>query len=224
LVLPLYPQYAESSFETAVVETKKRAGELGCASKLAFLPPFYADPLFINACAQRVTDHLSEHSPDHILFSFHGVPVRHIKRLDQTQSHCVSKPNCCDEIGVVNQNCYRAQCFASASAIREQVGLSEEFCTTSFQSRFGRTEWVGPATDEALRNLARQGVKKVAVFCPSFVADCLETLEEIAMRGSETFLEAGGEELRLIPSLNSHPVWVAAVADWIFAVASRSSR
>ena len=224
LVLPLYPQYAESSFETAVVETKKRAGELHCANKLVFLPPFYADPLFINACAQRVTDHLSEYSADHILFSFHGVPVRHIKRLDQSQSHCVIKPNCCDEIGAVNRNCYRAQCFASAIAIREQVGLNEESCTTSFQSRFGRTEWVGPATDEVLRNLARQGVKKVAVFCPSFVADCLETLEEIAMRGNETFLEAGGEELKLISSLNTHPVWVAAVADWILEAASRSSR
>ncbi|HET6670065.1 MAG TPA: ferrochelatase [Pyrinomonadaceae bacterium] len=223
LVLPLYPQYAESSFETAVVETKKRARELGCAHKLVFLPPFYADPHFINACAQRVTDHLSEYSPDHILFSFHGVPVRHIKRLDQSQLHCVIKPNCCDEIAAVNQNCYRAQCFSSANAIREQVGLSEQFCTTSFQSRFGRTEWVGPATDEVLRNLARNGVRRVAVFCPSFVADCLETLEEIAIRGNETFLEAGGEELKLIPSLNTHPVWVAAVAGWILEASARSS-
>lgn len=223
LVLPLYPQYAESSFETAVVETRKRAGELGCAHKLSFLPPFYADPHFINACAQRVTDHFAEHSPNHIVFSFHGVPVRHIKKLDQSQSHCLIKPNCCDEIGAVNQNCYRAQCFLSARAIREQVGLSEQFCTTSFQSRFGRTAWVGPATDEALRNLARGGVRKLAVFCPSFVSDCLETLEEIAIRGRETFLEAGGEELKLIPSLNTHPVWVAAVSKWIIEAAGTAA-
>lgn len=222
IVLPLYPQYAESSFETAVVETKKRASELGSADKLVFLPPFYAHPQFINACAQRVRDHLNEHSPDHVLFSFHGVPVRHIKRLDPSQSHCVIKPDCCQEMGSVNQNCYRAQCFSSATAIRQQLGLSEQFCTTSFQSRFGRTEWVGPATDEVLRNLARRGVRKLAVFSPSFVADCLETLEEIAIRGSETFLEAGGEELRLIPSLNTHPVWVEAVADWITQASTRS--
>jgi protoporphyrin/coproporphyrin ferrochelatase len=219
IVLPLYPQYAESSFETAVVETRKRAGDLGCANKLSFLPPFYAEPHFIEACAERVTDHLAEHSPDHIVFSFHGVPVRHIKKLDQSQSHCLIKPNCCDEIGAVNQNCYRAQCFFSAKAIREEVGLSDDFCTTAFQSRFGRTEWVGPATDELLRSLARSGVRKVAVFCPSFVADCLETLEEIAIRGSETFLAAGGEELKLIPSLNSHPVWVATVTNWIVEAA-----
>ena len=219
IVLPLYPQYAESSFETAVVETRKRAGELGCADKLLFLPPFYADPNFINACAERVSEHFNGDSPEHILFSFHGVPVRHVKKLDQSQRHCTIKPNCCREISVVNQNCYRAQCIFTAEAIRQQVGLSESSCTTSFQSRFGRTEWIGPATDEVLRNLAHTGVRKVAVFCPSFVADCLETLEEIAIRGSETFLAAGGEELRLIPSLNTHPVWVTTVSNWIIEAA-----
>ena len=219
IVLPLYPQYAESSFETAVVETKKRARELGCADKLLFLSPFYADPNFINACAERVTEHFNGDTPGHILFSFHGVPVRHVKKLDQSQRHCAVKPNCCQEISVVNQHCYRAQCIFTAEAIRQQMGLSESSCTTSFQSRFGRTEWVGPATDEVLRNLARSGVRKVAVFCPSFVADCLETLEEIAIRGRETFLTAGGEELRLIPSLNTHPAWVATVTNWIVEAA-----
>lgn len=222
LVLPLYPQYAESSFETAVVETKKRAQELGCADKLTFLPPFYAEPSFINACAQRVVDHLQEFSTDHVVFSFHGLPVRHLKKLDQSKQHCAMAPDCCQQISAVNQNCYRAQCVFTARAIAQQVGLSESFCTTTFQSRFGRTEWVGPATDEVLRKLAGSGVKKVAVFCPSFVADCLETLEEIAIRGKETFLAAGGEELRLIPSLNSHPLWVAAVSNWIVAEASRA--
>lgn len=215
IVLPLYPQYAESSFETAVVETRKRAEELGCAGKLFFLPPFYADPNFIKACVQRVTDHLNGDTPQHIVFSFHGVPVRHVKKLDQSQRHCTIKPNCCREISSVNQNCYRAQCISTAQAIRQQLALSETSCTTSFQSRFGRTEWVGPATDEVLKKLAGSGVRKVAVFCPSFVADCLETLEEIAIRGSETFIDAGGDELRLIPSLNTHPVWVTTVSNWI---------
>ena len=221
-VLPLYPQYAESSFETAVVETRKQAYELGCANKLSFLPPFYAHPNFIDACAQRVSDHLNGHSPDHVVFSFHSVPVRHIKRLDQSHSHCAIKRDCCAEIGSVNQNCYRAQCIFTAHAIMHQLGLRENSCTTSFQSRFGRTEWIGPATDEVLRNLASRGVRKVAVFCPSFVADCLETLEEIAIRGRETFLAAGGEELRLIPSLNTHPVWVATVTNWIIEATSRA--
>lgn len=222
LVLPLYPQYAESSFETAVVETKKRAQELGCADKLTFLPPFYGEPSFINACAQRVADHLKEFSTDHVVFSFHGLPVRHLKKLDQSKQHCAMDPDCCQQISAVNQNCYRAQCVFTARAIVQQLGLKESSCTTTFQSRFGRTEWVKPATDEVLRKLAETGVKKVAVFCPSFVADCLETLEEIAIRGRETFLAAGGEELRLIPSLNSHPLWVAAVSNWIVAEASRT--
>lgn len=222
LVLPLYPQYAESSFETAVVETKKRAQELGCADKLTFLPPFYGEPSFINACAQRVADHLKEFSTDHVVFSFHGLPVRHLKKLDQSKQHCAMDPDCCQQISAVNQNCYRAQCVFTARAIVQQVGLKESSCTTTFQSRFGRTAWVKPATDEVLRKLAETGVKKVAVFCPSFVADCLETLEEIAIRGRETFLAAGGDELRLIPSLNSHPLWVAAVSNWIVAEASRT--
>jgi len=221
LALPLYPQYAESSFETAVIETKKRARELD-SSRVTFLPPFYAEPAFINACVQRVKDHLQEFSPDHLVFSFHGVPVRHLKRLDQSQQHCAVAPNCCEQISSLNQNCYRAQCVATARAIRQQAGLDEDFCSTTFQSRFGRTEWVGPATDEVLRQLAGKGVKKVSVFCPSFVADCLETLEEIAIRGKETFVAAGGEELRLIPSLNTHPLWVAAISNWIVEEASRT--
>jgi ferrochelatase len=220
LALPLYPQYAESSFETAVVETKKRARELD-SSKVTFLPPFYAEPAFINACVQRVNDHLQEFSLDHLVFSFHGVPVRHLKRLDKSKQHCTVAPNCCEEVSSLNQNCYRAQCMATARAIMQQAGLNEGFCSTTFQSRFGRTEWVGPATDEVLRQLAGKGVKKVAVFCPSFVADCLETLEEIAIRGKETFVAAGGEELRLVPSLNTHPLWVAAISNWIVKEASR---
>jgi ferrochelatase len=221
LVLPLYPQYAESSFETAVVETRQRARELGCVNKLDFLPPFYGHPRFINACAERVADHLKEYSPEHVVFSFHSLPARHIKRLDQSQRHCLIKPDCCHEISSINQNCYRAQCVFTAQAIKQQLGLADESCTTSFQSRFGPGQWVGPATEEVLENLARSGVRKLAVFCPSFVADCLETLEEIAIRGRETFLEAGGNELRLIPSLNTHPVWIETVTNWIVEAANQ---
>jgi len=215
IVLPLYPQYAESSYETAAVETTARARELGCADQLTFLPPFYDHPGFINACARQVGDHLAARSPDHIVFSFHGVPVRHIKRLDQSGQHCLVKPDCCDAIGPVNQNCYRAQCVLTARAIANQLGLDRDFYTIAFQSRFGRTEWVQPATEDVLRSLAGRRVKNVAVFCPSFVADCLETLEEIAMRGRDVFVAAGGADLTLVPSLNSHPLWVKAVADWI---------
>jgi protoporphyrin/coproporphyrin ferrochelatase len=215
IVLPLYPQYAESSFETAVVETKRVAQQLGCADRLSFFSPFYHRPEFINACARRIAEDNEKHSPEHIVFSFHSLPERHLKRLDATGERCLVESTCCDQVSAVNHNCYRAQCMFTARAIAAQLGLKEDAYSVSFQSRLGRAKWLGPTTEDVLRDLARRGVKRVAVSCPSFVADCLETVEEMGIRGRETFLGAGGEELRLIPSLNADPFWVEAVAGWI---------
>jgi len=215
VVFPLYPQYAESSFETAVVETKRRAQELGYADRLSFFPPFYDRPEFIAAFAQRIAEDCEQQFPEYIVFSFHSLPERHLKRLDATREHCLAKSGCCDEISSVNENCYRAQCIFTARAVAEQLGLKKGSYTVSFQSRLGRAKWLGPTTEDVLRDLARHGVKRIAVSCPSFVADCLETVEEMGIRGRKTFLDAGGEELRLIPSLNSHPLWVETVAGWI---------
>jgi len=214
IVIPLYPQYAESSYKTALEETKKRARELGCAERLSFIPPFYGRTDFINACANRVRQSVKAPALEHFVFSFHSLPVRHLTRL-QVEQHCMAKPDCCDEISAVNQNCYRAQCIFTANAIARELGLKDDAYTVSFQSRLGRAEWLGPQTEDVLHALARAGVKRVAVSCPSFVADCLETLEEIGIRGRETFIAAGGEELKLIPSLNSDPLWIEAVANWI---------
>ena len=221
IVLPLYPQYAESSFETAVVETKRVAQELGCADRLSFFPPFYDRPEFIAAFARRIAEDCEKQSPEHIVFSFHSLPERHLKRLDATREHCLVKSNCCDEISAVNKNCYRAQCMFTARAIAAQLGLKEDAYTVSFQSRLGRAKWLGPTTEDVLRELAQRGVKRIAVSCPSFVADCLETVEEMGIRGRETFIDAGGEELRLIPSLNADPFWVEAVAGWIGELSSQ---
>lgn len=215
VVLPLYPQYAESSFETAVVETKRRAQELGNIDGLFFFPPFYDRPEFIAAFARRIAGDCEQYSPEHIVFSFHSLPERHLKRLDATRAHCLTKPGCCDEISSVNQNCYRAQCIFTARAIAQQLGLEDDSYTVSFQSRLGRAKWLGPTTEDVLRDLGRRGIKRIAVSCPSFVADCLETLEEMGIRGRETFIEAGGEDLRLIPSLNADPLWVEAVVKWV---------
>jgi len=215
IVLPLYPQYAESSFETAVVETKRVAQELGYTDRLSFFPPFYDRPEFIAAFARRIAVDREKQSPEHIVFSFHSLPERHLKRLDRSREHCFVRSNCCDEISAVNKNCYRAQCVFTARAIAERLGLKEDSYSVSFQSRLGRAKWLGPTTESVLRGLAQRGVKRIAVSCPSFVADCLETLEEMGIRGRETFREAGGEELRLIQSLNADPAWVEAVAGWI---------
>ena len=217
IVLPLYPQYAESSYETAVVETKRAARELGCEDLLTFLPPFYNDPGFINAWAERIRANLNPETTDHLVFSFHGLPVRHVTKFHKDK-HSRPTAACCTEISSANQNCYRAQCFATARAIAAQLRLHPDDYTVSFQSRLGRAEWIGPNTVNALEDLAHRGIKRIAVACPSFVSDCLETLEEMGLRGRETFLEAGGESFQLIPSLNIDPAWVEAASKMIQAL------
>ncbi|HBF13743.1 MAG TPA: ferrochelatase [Deltaproteobacteria bacterium] len=194
VVFPLYPQYALSSTETAVVEVNKVLGSRSRpAIPIKFIPPFYNHPAFIKAFAQRGREALQDFRPDHVLFSFHGLPKRHvIKALPQD---------------------YRVQCAATAGGIAKELGL----CTLpvpysiSFQSRLGRTPWIEPFTDVVLSELPKKGIKKLAVFCPSFVADCLETLEEIGIRGRETFQQNGGEDLRLVPCPNDSPLWVEAI-------------
>ncbi len=213
IVLPLYPQYAESSFETAVVETRRRAAELGCAERITFLSPFVERPEFIDSFAAKVIEHLEKHPAEHVVFSFHSLPERHLTKLNPR--HCLRAVDCCEQLSEMNRHCYRAQCFFTAKSIARQANLNTDAYTVSFQSRLGRAKWIGPNTEDVLRGLAERGIKRVAVSCPSFVADCLETLEEIAIRGRETFIEAGGDELRLIPSLNSDPAWVDTVSSWI---------
>lgn len=219
VVVPLYPQYAESSFETAVRETTRVARRIGGEELLSFMPPFYDRPDFIKVSANSINEHLKQESAEHVLFSFHSLPVKQVKRLDSTRQHCAMKPDCCDQITDVNRNCYRAQCVFTARAFARELGLSEESYTISFQSRLGRAEWLGPVTEEVLRRLAARGVRNVAVCCPSFVADCLETLEEIAIRGRKTFLDAGGAQLKLVPALNADPSWVETLANWIESAA-----
>ncbi len=215
---PLYPQYTQSSFETAVVETRKQAKILGLSDKLLFLDPFYMDADFIAANTKVVGEHLKTHAPDYVVFSFHSVPVRHIKQID-ANGHCRINDSCCAEVGATNANCYRAQCHATSHAIASAVGLTPDQYTICFQSQFGKDEWIGPSFEDLLVELPKRGIKTVAVACPSFVADCLETLEEIGIRGREEFQKAGGDNLTLIPCLNSEPLWIEAAANLVRNVA-----
>lgn len=214
VVMPLYPQYTQSSFETAVAEAKKRARQIGL-TELTLVPPFYSDAGFVKASAQTMAEYLGERELDHVLFSYHGVPVRHIKQIDASEGHCLESPDCCTGIGTVNQNCYRAQCFATSRAIARELELEPDRYTTCFQSQFGKDEWIGPSLENLLRELPGRGAKRIAIHCPSFVADCLETLEEIGIRGVEEFKEAGGDELILVPCLNSDPFWIKAAANLV---------
>lgn len=217
VVLPLFPQYAASSTGSAVEEVFRIAGPRWNTPFISIAPPFYDHPGFLDAFATVGRPVLDELRPDHVLLSFHGLPERHMKKSDPSGQHCLASAGCCDAIGPHNRNCYRAQCYVTARGIAERLDLGEagERWSVAFQSRLGRTPWIKPYTDERLVELARSGTKRLAVFCPAFVADCLETLEEIELRAKEDFVAAGGEQLRLVPSLNAHPQWADAVVDMV---------
>jgi ferrochelatase len=224
VVFPLYPQYAASSTGSTVEAVYREAAGLWNTPYLTIVPPFYEDPGFIDAFAEVGAPVLAEFRPDHVLYSFHGLPERHMHKSDVSGSHCLRSDDCCAQIVAANRHCYRAQCFATAKALTARLGLAPDTTSLSFQSRLGRAVWIRPYTDIVLPELARRGVRRVAVFCPAFVADCLETLEEIGIRAEEDFKRAGGEALRLIPSLNAHPAWVRAAADLVRETAPRGHR
>ena len=224
VVFPLYPQYAASSTGSTVEAVYREAAGLWNTPYLSVVPPFYEDPGFIAAFAEVGAPVLAEMQPDHVLYSFHGLPERHMHKSDMSGTHCLKREDCCAEIVAANRHCYRAQCYATARALTAKLGIDPAMTSVSFQSRLGRAVWIRPYTDVVLPELARRGIKRVAVFCPAFVADCLETLEEIGMRAEEDFKAAGGEALRLVPSLNAHPAWVHAAAALVRETAPQRQR
>jgi ferrochelatase len=216
-VFPLYPMNAASSTSSALARVYGLLGQQWEVPAVKVVTPFFDHPGFLNAFAQTTRQSIAAARSDHVLFSFHGLPERQIKKSDFGGGHCLATPSCCERLGPKNHGCYRAQAFFIARAIAQRVGLGEQDYGVAFQSRLGRTPWIRPFTDEVLPRLAKEGKRRVVVVCPSFVADCLETLEEIALRAKESFLAAGGEELLLAPSLNARPEWVAAAAELVRA-------
>lgn len=214
LLIPMFPHYAMSSYETAVEHVKRVLAVLAPQASLRIVSPYHDDPDYIEALAASAADGLSQ-DYDHLLFSFHGLPERHLRKSDPTGGHCLAVENCCAGESPVHRTCYRAQCLKTVRAFIQRTGVPEGKCSIAFQSRLGRDRWLTPYTEERLARLPSQGVKKLLVLCPSFVSDCLETLEEIGMRGKETFLQAGGEAFRLIPCLNDHPLWIDALEKMI---------
>ena len=210
-VAPLYPQYSSAATGSSLEEVFRQAGKLDVVPALSTLPPFYADPRFIEAFALQGEPVLAREKPDHVLFSFHGLPERHVRRTDPTGRHCLQSAQCCDSMMDANRDCYRAQCFATARALAARLRLDLNAYTVCFQSRLGRTPWIKPYTDLVLPELAARGVKRIAVFCPAFVADCLETLEEIGLRARDQWLGLGGQSLALVPSLNASDAWVTTL-------------
>jgi len=215
VVFPLFPQYASSTVGSTIEEICRVAGRQWVTPTLSFVEPFYDHPAFIDAFAAVGRPILDAEQPDHVLLSFHGLPERHLRKTDATGRHCLASADCCERIGPANRDCYRAQCFVTARALASRLDLPEGSWSLSFQSRLGRAEWIHPYTDATIARLAGEGKKRLVVFCPAFVADCLETLEEIGIRGKEQFLAAGGEKLTLVPSLNASPAWVDAVVGMV---------
>jgi ferrochelatase len=212
VVLPLFPQYSSAAWGSAVEKVFAEASRLWNVPAVHVVPPFYDHPGFLDAFAGVARPVIQDLEPEMVLMSFHGLPERHCIKSDTSGgAHCLRSDSCCERIVEANRNCYRAQCFATAQGLVERLGLSEDGHVVTFQSRLGRDPWIRPYTDEVVVELAKKGVKKVAILSPAFVADCLETLEELAIRASEDFRKHGGEELRLVPSLNSEDAWADAV-------------
>lgn len=209
-LIPLFPHYAMSSYESAVERAKIVVKKLAPQMKLTVQPPYFDMPEYISALV-AVAKNFLDTGYDHLLFSFHGIPERHLHKSDPTHCHCLKMENCCDGSSPVHATCYRAQCFKTVAAFVKAAQIPAAQFSVSFQSRLGRDPWLKPYTDLELEALPKRGVKKLLVICPAFVADCLETLEEIAMRGRETFLSAGGKEFTQIPCLNEHPLWLATL-------------
>ena len=221
VVFPLYPHYSSASTGSTVEEVFRIAGKLWVTPNLQLMEAFYDDPAFISAFVERGLPLLKSERPDHVLFSFHGLPERHVRKCDSTGQHCVVKADCCAQMQAENRDCYRAQCYATARALAKQLALAEGDYTVCFQSRLGRTPWIQPFTDKVIPELYQKGKRRLLVFSPAFVADCLETLEEIGMRAKEEFLAMGGESLCLVPSLNAEPAWADAVVQLVRQQAQR---
>jgi ferrochelatase len=214
LLVPLYPHHAMSSTETVIEKVREVRDRYEKHLSIEVLPAFYKEKAYMDALTRSIADVLKPIEVDHVLFSYHGLPERHIRKTDVTSGHCKIDGTCCITPSPAHAFCYRHQCLETTRTITSQLELDPAQVTTSFQSRLGRDPWLLPNSTDVLENLARSGVKHVAVASPSFVADCLETLEEMEMENRELFLKAGGESFHFIPCLNVNDDWVSALALW----------
>ncbi len=215
LLVPLYPQYAMSSFETVVVKTMEMKGQYFPEMKITTLPAFYNNSDYIEVLSKSIAKGLQGFDYDHVLFSYHGIPERHIRKSDPTKFHCKIDNSCCSTNSVAHHTCYRHQCFYTTEKVKALLGLDADKTSISFQSRLPNDPWLKPFTDFEFERLAKEGKTKLAVITPAFVADCLETLEEIAMEGKRQFVEAGGQSYIHIPCLNEDEDWVSLMTKWV---------
>lgn len=213
LLVPLYPHYAMSSFETVVEKARDIIQKNFHNINLRVKEAFYNDEIYLGLLAESIKPAI-EKEYDHLLFSYHGIPERHVRKSDITQNHCLKVEDCCNVDSPAHEFCYRHQTLATTDFIAQKLNLPKEKYSTSFQSRLGRDPWLTPFTDKTIIEMAQKGIKKLIVVCPAFVSDCLETIEEIGEEAREFFIKNGGEEFTLVPCLNDNSDWAKLVASW----------
>jgi protoporphyrin/coproporphyrin ferrochelatase len=212
LLFPQYPHYAMSSWETVVAKVFAEAATSAPGVRITYVQPFYADADYIEAL-HAVTAPYLQQPHDHVLFSYHGIPERHLRKADSSKAHCTLVKDCCATCSPAHATCYRAQVLATTRELVARSGLTPDRYSVSFQSRLAGEPWLTPFTDHELVRLPQAGKKRLLVLCPAFVTDCLETLEEIRVEGRDMFLGAGGESFQQVPCLNDQPPYIAFLAN-----------
>lgn len=211
LVFPQYPHYAMSSWETVVVKVRQEAAKIAPKLRLETVQPFYGDADYIEALYASAAPYLAQ-PHDHLLFSYHGIPQRHLTKADSSQAHCLAVDDCCNTCSPAHATCYRAQVIRTSQLLAKRAGLAADRWSIAFQSRLSGEPWLTPYTDFEYKRLASEGRKDLLVITPAFITDCLETLEEIQVRGAEDFTAAGGRKFTHIPCLNDHPAYIDFLA------------
>ena len=213
-VLPLYPHYAMSSYETVVEKVNEEVKTNFPHLKIKTIKPFYKDKRYIELLSNKIKATIDKVEYDHLLFSYHGIPVSHLKISDPTNSHCYKVNNCCSTQSDAHKFCYKHQVLETTEAVIKKLKIDKNKYSNAFQSRLPNEAWLKPYTDDELVRLAKEGKKRMVIVTPAFVTDCLETLEEIEMEGKEEFLEAGGESYHYVPCLNDDNDWAELISKW----------
>ena len=215
LLFPLYPHYAMASTKTVIEKTKSLMAQYYPNITLKYIESFYDYPSYISSLSNSISEYKDKDVFDYVLFSYHGIPERHVKKTDPTKLHCKVASDCCNVTSNAHRYCYSHHVYKTTELVVEKLKLAKDAYSVSFQSRLGNDPWLLPFTDATIEALAKKGVKRLAVVCPAFVSDCLETLEEMGEEGKEIFLENGGESFTLIPCLNERVDWVHSMVDLI---------
>ncbi|REJ81285.1 MAG: ferrochelatase [Bacteroidetes bacterium] len=209
IILPLFPQYASASTGSVHEKVMEIVSKWQVVPDIRFINSYCDDPGFIRAFSE-IGRKYPHHEHDHVLFSFHGLPERQIRKADLI-NHCL-KENCCSTLNSNNAFCYRAQCYETARRIASVLDIPAGRYSVCFQSRLGRDPWIKPYSDDVIRERASLGDKKLLVFAPAFTSDCLETIHEIGVEYDELFREHGGQKVQMVESLNDNPLWIDALA------------